>query len=327
MKKYKSIYGSRITEFIGMKRALGFKYESAVFILSAIDAFAYQRRESTEGITRDFADAWKEKRLNESDQYRYARVSILAQLSSFLNELNISSYIPKLPPYPTNNFIPHIYSPEEIQSLFAECDNLRIKQMAIKSSLFCMPALIRLLYATGIRISEALNLKNEDIDIEKNMLKIKDSKNGKERTVPFSDSLSSVFKEYLQYKNKIPGNRERSGHLFENLKGEKIRYQPASVWFKKCLEKAGINHIGRKQGPRLHDLRHTFACHALVNMVENGMDLYVSLPVLSTYLGHQSLESTNMYVRLTANMYPEIIKDTDLICLDVFPKVNFYEAD
>ena len=62
-------------------------------------------------------------------------------------------------------------------------------------------------------------------------------------------------------------------------------------------------------------------------MADAGIDLYASLHILSTYLGHQSLESTNHYVRLTANMYPDLIKDVDVICLDVFPKLRNYEAN
>lgn len=327
MKKYKSIYGDKIEKFICLKKSLGFKYQTATIVLSSIDDLAYKREEVSEGITKEFADSWGTKRLNESDAYRYTRVSILAQLSSFIRELNIPSYMPKLPTWSKSTFIPHIYSDKEILALFNACDELKMKVKTIKSAIFCMPVLLRLLYATGMRIGEALELKDEDINMDNGIIKIKDSKNGKERIIPFNDSLSFVFKEYLRYKNRMPETREREGYFFENMKREKLSYNSVSNWFKQSLEKAGIKNLGRKQGARIHDLRHTFACHALVNMVENGLDLYVSLPILSTYLGHQSLESTNAYVRLTSNMYPELIKNADLICLDVFPKTKSYESD
>lgn len=78
--------------------------------------------------------------------------------------------------------------------------------------------------------------------------------------------------------------------------------------FKECLDYAGIPH-GTTQSPRLHDLRHTFAVTSLANMAESGIDLYVSLPILSNYLGHGSLKATNHYVRLTVAMYPYLIKE------------------
>ena len=77
---------------------------------------------------------------------------------------------------------------------------------------------------------------------------------------------------------------------------------------------------------RLHDLRHTFAVHSLAKMAEEGMDLYCSLPILSTYLGHQSLRATNNYVRLTSEMYPELIRKIDIIGFDIFLKCDIYET-
>jgi hypothetical protein len=62
-------------------------------------------------------------------------------------------------------------------------------------------------------------------------------------------------------------------------------------------------------------------------MAESGVDLYTSLPVLSTYLGHQSINSTNGYVRLTEVMYPGLLKDVDMICLNVFPNIENYETN
>ena len=62
-------------------------------------------------------------------------------------------------------------------------------------------------------------------------------------------------------------------------------------------------------------------------MAESGVDLYTSLPILSTYLGHQSLGATNGYVRLTATMYPDLLKDVDMICLNVFPNIENYETN
>lgn len=62
-------------------------------------------------------------------------------------------------------------------------------------------------------------------------------------------------------------------------------------------------------------------------MAEAGIDLYASLPILSNYLGHRSIGATNHYVRLTSNMYPGLINDMGVICMDVFPKHENYEAD
>ena len=91
--------------------------------------------------------------------------------------------------------------------------------------------------------------------------------------------------------------------------------------------RSNIQYLGKNKGPRVHDLRHTFAVNSLVKMVEAGLDLYVSLPILSTYLGHQSIESTNRYVRLTSMLFPDLMNDIDYSLIDVFPKFKNYEPN
>ena len=197
----------------------------------------------------------------------------------------------------------------------------------MNSCLVCIPVLIRFLYSTGLRISEALALKKDDINLDENYLQVTDCKNGKERVIPISDSLALACKEYVRYRDILPISKSKSEHFFVKLDGGKCSENAVRVWFRKCLTKAGIPYGGKGQGPRVHDLRHTFAVTSLANMAESGVDLYVSLPILSSYLGHQSLSATNHYVRLTANMYPDLVHDVDNISLYVFPKFNNYEID
>ncbi|MDR2385708.1 MAG: tyrosine-type recombinase/integrase [Tannerella sp.] len=305
-----------------MKRSLGFRYISQEKMLSAIDKLAFQRDETSAGITKEFAEDIKMKRPNELDINNYSRVCLLIQFSSYLSDLGIPSYIPKLPPYPQRNFVPYIFSKQEMNALFKACDELRFKTTFLSSPLFSIPALMRFLYGTGLRINEALALKNDEINIDEGYVRVKDSKSEKERIIPISDSLSAVLKDYAEHRNLLPLIK-KSEYFFIKLDGTPIKCT-VSVrdWFIMCLEKAGINFVGKHQGPRIHDLRHTFACHSLAGMAESGMDLYTSLPILSTYLGHQSLASTNHYVRLASAIYPELIKEIDIVFLDVFPSAN-----
>lgn len=62
-------------------------------------------------------------------------------------------------------------------------------------------------------------------------------------------------------------------------------------------------------------------------MAERGTDIYCSLPILATYLGHKNIESTNHYVRLVSTMYPGLLRDVDKICINVFPKITNYESN
>lgn len=323
-KNYHSIYGQHIKQLIQLKRNLGFRYVTETFAFSRIDELAITTNQSSKGITKPFADLVAKRRQNESKEYHYHRVLMLAKLSSYMNDMGIASYIPKLPPCPKNNVVPYIYTKEEIDALLKACDELRLRVRNHNTTLFCMPVLVRVLYATGIRIGEALDLKDDDINLENKYIRVNDSKNGKQRIIPIAESLVQACSDYLEYRNRLPSIRPC--YFFCNLEGNKCN-QGVRSWFRKCLELAGIPYMGRGQGPRIHDLRHTFAVRSLAKMADTGMDLYVSLPILSNYLGHQSIESTNHYVRLTASIFPDLINDMDRSCIDVFPKFSCYETD
>ena len=320
-KDFESIYAEHLCEYIHMKQQLGYSYQTAGVILSQLDRLAAERQESSAGITQPLAQAWGQKRTHESESYHYARIRYLIQFSSFLVDLGINSYIPRPPRCPSLTFTPYIYSSCQIKELFRACDELRMKQTDTISSMISMPALLRLLYSTGLRIGEALQLKDQDVNLEENYLRVKDSKNAQERIIPISASLVSVCQEYVTYRNHLPLECPPD-FFFVKLDGRPCGYTSVHHWFKECLHQAGIPTTAR-----LHDLRHTFAVTSLATMAEAGVDLYASLPILSRYLGHQSLAGTNHYVRLTASMYPDLIRKVDTICLDVFPKPHRYEAD
>jgi len=323
-KQFRGIYASYIEQYIALKRGMGFKYNTEEMIYSIFDRFTIERRETIVGITKNLAEEWNRRKPNESDSYRYHRAICLNQLSSFLCKNGIHSYIPKLP-LCKSSFTPHIFSQDEITAIFKACDEVRTQKKVMNSIIIILPTLFRLLYGTGLRISEALSLRNKDVHLDENYLVVRDCKNGKEHMIPISDSLSDVCKEYLKFRDQLPFSLSENDYFFVSLAGKACKRDAVHNWFKKILWKARISRNDR--GPRLHDFRHTFSVHSLAMMAESGIDLYCSLPILSTYLGHQSLDSTNSYVRLTSDIYPSLLKDVDTICLNVFPNIGSYATD
>ncbi|MCX6234991.1 MAG: tyrosine-type recombinase/integrase [Bacteroidetes bacterium] len=212
-------------------------------------------------------------------------------------------------------------------AIFHAADALVAPRRIMNSVIFIVPTLLRLLYGTGLRIGEALSLENKDVNLAENFIIIKDSKNGKQRMVPISESLSVVCQNYINHRKKLPVPQSDDSSFFISLNGSACIRHTFYRYFRIVLKAAGITYIGNGHGPRIHDLRHSFAVASFARMAESGVDLYTSLPVLSTYLGHQSISSTNTYVRLTAEMYPGLLKDVDMVCLNVFPNVENYEAD
>lgn len=323
MSRFTGIYAKFLDQYLDYKKNMGYSIASIEPSLYLFDQFTISEGVSELGIPKELANKWYLKRPNESDSTRYRRIMYIIHFSCFMNDLGYSSYVSRLPREYKSTFIPYIFTHEEITSIFSACDSLKMNNL-MDSTVNVIPSMIRLLYATGLRIGEAINLKIEDVNIEKKYLTVYQSKNDKERRVPFTDSLAEVL---LQYRYSLTIIQTNQDYFFVKRNGKKCRTKTVYEWFRKVLFKAGISHGGKGYGPRLHDLRHAFSVHTLAAMAENGLDLYYSLPILSEYLGHQSLEATDKYVRLTSEMYPGLIKQAAVICSEVFPEVYKDEND
>lgn len=315
------IYADLIKQYIAHKRSLGYKMEDIEERLGAFDRLTIDRKETVIGITKDLYEAYAQHRPMESRYNLYGRLSMIKSFSRYLQLMGYESYIPVLPKY-RSTFTPHIYTKSEMSAIFHECDKLYVARHYMYSMKCMMPALIRLLYGTGIRIGEALKLKNADIDLQQGLIMLRECKNGQDRLLPLSLSVREICKDYAAYKLRCGLQAKPDRSFFTSPDGHSPAESTIYKLFQTVLIRAGIHYEGGKKGPRLHDLRHTFCVNALVKMSEAGQDLYYSMPVLMTYMGHKSLSATNRYVRLTEEMYPGLLKQVDATHKYVFPDIG-----
>lgn len=319
MRNYKSILAPFMERLITMKRGLGFKCVGMQYSYSMFDRFVLKENITTLNITRELAEKWSIPRPNESQRTRYVRIADVAQLCGFLCTLECESYIPRLPKI-QHSHVPYIFSKPQIAAIFAASDKLMIKCSRHETSISAMPVLFRMLYSTGIRVGEALALRDTDIDIKSKTIFIKGAKNGRDRRIPMSESLAKACESYRAYRDLYAYHQSGVNTFFRAHNGEMCPRKSVYNWFRRILSAAGIPHLGKGMGPRVHDVRHTYSVHALAKMVEGGLDLYYALPILSACLGHRSLDATEQYVRLTSEMHPGLIRDLNAVCSYVFPK-------
>lgn len=327
------VYSDLISDYISYKQSLGFKMSDVQERLRPLDKLATDMGLKAGGISKELSDAWGKPRPMESEQARYGRISLLRGFSAYLQILGYESYMPRLPKV-KSSFSPHIFTAVEMEAIFRECDKLVILRKYTYSMKCVMPCLIRMLYGTGIRIGEAARLTHADVNLTDGILTLRGTKNGQDRLVPMSLSLREVCKDYIAYKESngcvITGEK-----LFFTSSDGTHNIKPQTIYeiFRAVLLRAGIPHGGRGKGARLHDLRHTFCVRSLVKMSEAGYDLYHTMPILMTYMGHQSLDATNRYVRMTREMYPNLIQKVNGTYKYIFPELEYglidneYEAD
>jgi integrase len=320
------LYADLIHQYVEYKRSLGFKMEDVEERLQRFDRMTVERKEDTIGITKSLFDEWSKIAPLESIANNYGRICILRRFSAYLQLMGFNSYIPKLPRY-KSTFTPHIYTKQEMANIFRECDKLYCHRKYLYSSKCVMPCLIRLLYSTGIRINEALRLTHADVDIENGTLMLRECKNGQDRLIPLSLSMREICRDYMAYKQGVGLPCLPKDKFFTATDGRACESVTVYEIFRVVVYRAGLPHGGRGKGPRLHDLRHTFCVNSLVKMAEEGLDLYTSMPVLMTYMGHKSLSATNRYVRITEEMFPNLIHKVDETYKYIFPEIGTDPAE
>lgn len=319
MKSYQSIFAPFMERYISLKKGLGYKCIDMGYSYSLFDRFVLIESVSAVGITKELADKWAMARPNESPRTRYVRIAHVAQLCEFLCTLGYKSHIPKLPRVQSSH-VPYIFSRQQIVAIFAASEKMMLKCSRHETSLSAIPALFRVLYGTGMRIGEALALRDMDVNLNDKTIFIKGAKNGCDRRIPISASLADVCEGYRIHRD-LYAYPKRSAHtFFRTHNGEVCPRKSVYNWFRRILCESEIPHWGKGMGPRVHDLRHTYSVHALDTMAGDGLDLNYALPILSACLGHRSLDATEQYVRLTSEMHPGLLQDLNAVCSYVFPK-------
>ncbi len=125
-----------------------------------------------------------------------------------------------------------------------------------------------------------------------------------------AESLAERCRQYVVNGQSVHGFNS-SQWFFPNKEGAPYSSATAYCVYRKTLRLSGISHGGRGKGPRLHDLRHTFAVRLLNRWVREGKNLTTALPYLAIYMGHEGLKASQHYLRLTAVMFPELIRTVE----------------
>lgn len=199
---------------------------------------------------------------------------------------------------------PYIFSELEITQLMTQAAQLRSKA-GLRSLTYV--TLIGLLASTGLRPGEALALDISDVDLDKGILLIRDTKFGKSRFVPVTDSTRAALTRYAQQRPKLCRPARTEAFLVSE-NGNRLGGSATRRTFAELSVSIGIRtkatgkRVGR--GPRPQDLRHTFATRKLIEWYRAGLDVTRMMPALSTYLGHGSVHATYWYIQAV----PELLQ-------------------
>lgn len=205
---------------------------------------------------------------------------------------------PQLPP----PIAAYIYSREEVQRMLDATAAFHNTWSPLQA--YTYRTLLLLLYAAGLRVSEALALNCDELDVDERLILIRQTKFYKSRWVPTSARLTEILDRYRGRRSiELPMPQGRGSALFASRTGHRMDYQRVVTLFQRVRADADITTPpGQHRLPRLHDLRHTAAAHRVEQWYREGKDVQQLLPQLATYLGHVSVVSTQRYLQMTSTI-------------------------
>ena len=185
---------------------------------------------------------------------------------------------------------PHIYSQAEVGALLQACKQLWPRhglRPETYRTLFC------LLLSSGLRISEALDLDDADVDLAAGVLTVRNGKFGKTRLVPLHPSAVGPLRRYVRHRNRL---MPASSAFFRTEHHPRLSYSAVRMTFVAMRKRLGWTKLGRARKPRIHDMRHTCAVSCLVRWYREGIHPDRRIAHLATFLGHAEVGDTYWYL-------------------------------
>ena len=289
-----------VKKYLQERRALGFKMDVAERLLFLFADYLQEHKITI--ITQKLAIRWACLPDKCRPKYRSQRLSTVRLFARYYSTIDPRTEIPAqgLLPFKSIRTIPYIYTEDQLLSLI-KADMTLYSQTGLRASTFV--TLFSLLTVTGMRIGELVGLDREDVDLEEGVLLVKKAKLDRRRLIPVRPSTVKALQRYVRHRDKAcPKTKTTS--FFVSEAGTRLRAGTIRWNFNKLSCQIGLRHPSDSSGPRIHDMRHTFAVHMMQNWYRQGKSVEKLLPQLAMYLGHRNLNCTYWYMTAT----PELLK-------------------
>jgi integrase len=288
----------RVQDYLQTRRSMGYE-----LLIEGEQLLRFARFADHQGhcgaLTLDLAVAWANLSKSASSVGPARRLEVIRPLAKYCAMFEPETEIPppKLLGPGHRRIAPYIYTEQEISALLGAARNLLPKGGLRPATLHY---LIGLLASTGLRISEALHLSCADVDLDKGILCIRQTKFRKSRYVPLHLTTQTALIEYAHFRDQCLIAKDPAFFLFDN--GRAVNGAQARYAFGLILSRLGMKRPAQGRSPRLYDLRHTFACQRLQSWYQHGQNVHHMMPYLSTYLGHAKVTDTYWYLSGTPKL-------------------------
>ena len=290
---------TRAQEYLMHRQSLGFRLETATFVLLDFARFADRVRHRGP-LTTQLILRWATRCAKHSPRYHAARLSIVRGFARYLAVRDGQSQVPqqRLLASGYHRKQPHIYTENQLRQLVKSATDL---DPIYPLRPHTVATLLGLLASTGLRVSEAIRLQRADVDLAAGILHVRETKFRKSRLVPMHPSVTRSMRNYADLRDRDPGSNSGS-RFFVARDGRPIPYVTFNRIFRRLCQRLGWRSNGALPRPRIQDLRHSFACRRLLRWYREGVDVDHAIASLSTYLGHAKVTDTYWYLTGTGEL-------------------------
>ena len=290
-----------LTEYLDIRRALGFKLQTAGLTLRQFVHCA--EWEGALCITTALALRWATQPQGVQPAHWATRLGMVRGFAQYCRALDSRTEVPPhgLLPYRYRRQPPYIYSEQEIAHLLTAA-----RQLHSTTGLrpYTYATLLGLLTGTGMRLSEVLHLERNDVALPQGSLTIRQSKFGKTRWIPLHPSTQDALQQSARFRDQL-WPRPPTLRFFLSERGTPLTVWSVQQTFVHLSRRIGLRGATDRFGPRLHDLRHSFAVRTLLHWYHTGVDVEQRMPTLSASLGHAHVNDTFWYLSAT----PELLRE------------------
>lgn len=291
---------AQVEEYLAARRAMGFEMRGEGYQLRAFARFVAEQGEAG-ALTMELLLRWVQGAATPGPVTAARRVEVLRPFLKHYRQFDpICPVIPLGHCGPGHRRLsPHIYTEAEVTALLAAAREL--KPDGLRPLTYV--TLFGLLAATGLRLSEALGLERTDLNLEAPSLKVRQTKFKKSRLVPIHVSTAKALVDYQQA-TRLVSRQPGIETVFLTAEGRPLPKRTVNNTFERLRRRLDWAARGSHPHPRIHDLRHTFICQALLRgQQENQIDRVAD--AISTYVGHAKVSDTYWYISATPALMSE----------------------
>ena len=290
---------ARIDDYLAERHRLGFELHSRDTLLASFARYVASRHHRGPLTVELMADWARCDKGNKGTPDTWARrLALLRHFARYLKQFEPDTEVPDeliFGPEP-GRVAPHIYHQEEIVELLAAARKLGPRG-SLRPATY--EALFGLMASSGLRVSEAIHLRDADVDLKRGMLTVRQTKFAKSRQLPMHPSTVEAMVRYRRERvQHVPPTPETPFLVSSRGRrlGQPLGDRQAHRVFTALRDSLGWINRGAHDAPRLHDLRHTFAVRRMMLWHADGTDIEQMMLALSTYMGHAKICYTYWYL-------------------------------